>query len=111
MGQRTIRVNALLKREISDLIHTFYKEETVYITITEVDASPGLRNARVYYSVFGDETSQDAAALCFARSATDIRRRVGQKIVLKYLPFLQFILDHSIESGTKLLKIIDELDE
>ena len=111
MGQRTTRVNALLKREISNLIHTFYQDETVYITITEVEVSPDLRNARVYYSTLGDKVSQAAAVSFFSKKASDIRRRVGQKVVLKYLPFFQFILDHSIERGTQLLKIIDELDE
>lgn len=111
MGQRTTRVNALLKREISDLIHTFYQDETVYITITEVDVSPDLRNAKVYYSTLGGKISQEAAVLFFTKKAADIRRRVGQKVVLKYLPFFQFILDHSIERGTQLLKIIDELDQ
>ena len=55
MGQRVVRVNELVNREISDVLHTRFQTEAVYITITEVEVSPDLRHARVYYSVIGKE--------------------------------------------------------
>lgn len=109
MGQRVVRVNELVKREISEVLHTRYKTDSIHITITEVDVSPNLRSARVYYSVIGDAENQKAAAAFFRKEGEDIRRRIGRKIVLKYLPHLEFILDDSMERGARLNRMLDEL--
>ena len=42
MAKRKIRVNELLKREVSDFLHTRYRSEAVYITVTGVDVAPPL---------------------------------------------------------------------
>ena len=110
MSQRTLRVNALLKREISTLIHTVYPQATVAITITDVSTAADLRNARVYYSVVGDAAARAKAKAFFARNHATLRYQIGRRIVLKYLPALQFIYDDSIERGARLLDTIDQLD-
>ncbi|SVB47181.1 uncharacterized protein METZ01_LOCUS200035, partial [marine metagenome] len=51
MGQRTQRVNELIKREISSYLHIRYRSESVYWTITDVSVSADLRNGTVAYSV------------------------------------------------------------
>ena len=53
MSQRQIRVGELIKRELSQLLHRYWKSESVTITLTGVDISPDLKQARVFYSVFG----------------------------------------------------------
>ena len=50
----------MVRREISEILHTRYRSESVGITITEVKVANDLRNARVFYSVLG---SQDDAQL------------------------------------------------
>ena len=109
MGQRIIRVNELVKREISDVLHTRYQSEAVCITISEVIVSPDLRNARVYYSVLGDEEQKRIARKFLGKQASSIRRQLSRRIVLKYLPLLNFIYDDSFERGIHLNEIIDQL--
>jgi len=110
MSQRTVRVNELVKRELGEMLRTQFQEQTVAITITEVDVSPDLRNARVFYSVLGDEAASRDADDFFARHGKELRYRLGRRIVLKYLPALNFIEDESIERGNRVLEILDELD-
>lgn len=110
MSQRTVRVNELIKREISGLLHTRYQAEAVYITISEVDVAPDLRQARVFYSVLGDAVRQVEAAEFFQRYGRDIRQRVGKMVVLKYLPALHFIHDPSLERGSQINAILDSLE-
>ena len=110
MGQRIVRVCELVKREISDLLHTRYQTEAVHITITEVEVSPDLRHARVFYSVVGQDNHEKEAKSFLRRHASDIRHQIGKRIVLKYLPMLEFIPDDSIERGIRLNTLIDELD-
>ena len=109
MGQRLVRVNELVKREISDVLHTRFQTEAVYITITEVEVFPDLRNARVYFSVLGSEDERERAERFLSGHAPEIRRQIGKRIILKYLPALEFISDHSIERGTRLNALLDDL--
>lgn len=108
---RIIRVNELLKREISQILHTDYREQSTAITITEVDVAPDLRTARVYYSVLGDEAAGEVADKLFSSKKKDIRHKISKVIVLKYLPHLKFYRDNSIERGNRVVELLDELDQ
>ncbi len=109
MGQRMLRVSELVKREISDLLHTRYRSEATYITITDVNVSSDLRNARVYFSVIGDSEKAASAARFLTTESRELRRMLGKRIVLKYLPNLNFVYDESQERGAHLNALIDEL--
>tara|TARA_R100000027_G_scaffold8954_1_gene6448 strand:- start:3002 stop:3343 length:342 start_codon:yes stop_codon:yes gene_type:complete len=109
--KRKTRVDVLLRREISQLLHTDYQSEGVYITISEVDVSPDLRQAKVYYSVLGGEKHERAAEKFFRTKASEIRFKVGKVIVLKYLPFFQFVRDNALERGFDMIEKLDDLDK
>jgi ribosome-binding factor A len=110
MSNRTVRVNELLQRELSDILRKRYQSESVAITITEVRVAPDLRDARVFVSVVGTE-EVGAAKLVWLRSkARDIREELGRRIVLKFLPKFEYILDHSALRGARILQALDEID-
>jgi ribosome-binding factor A len=110
VSQRTVRVNELIKREISDILHTRYQAETVAVTVVDVDTSPNLRSARVYYSVLGDAGVSHEAATFFKRYGAEIRRQLSQRIILKYLPRLEFREDEALQRGAHLNQILDTLE-
>lgn len=111
MGQRNLRVNALVKQEVSRILHTRYRGETVRITITDASIASDLRSGRVYYSVLGEESEERAARKFFFRNASEIRRQLGKRIILKYLPHLKYFQDDSIKRGVDLLNVMDQYDE
>ena len=111
MGQRNLRVNVLVQQEVSQLLHTRYQAQTVYITVTDVSISPDLRNGRVYYSVIGGDEEKKKAEKFFRQNAQDIRFHLGKRIVLKYLPYLKFIFDPSIQRGVEIVDLIDQVAE
>jgi len=111
VSQRSVRVNELVKREISDFLHSRYREQTAPITITEADVSPDLRNARIYYSVLGDDAAIAQAADFFSRKHKEIRRHLGSTVILKYTPQLRFHHDAALERGSRVLELLDELEE
>lgn len=111
MGQRIIRVNALILREINDILRTQYQSESVAITVFEVSVSPDLRNAHAYYAVLGDDVEEGRANTFFKQRGQAIRRELGRRVVLKYLPKIKFILDHSMERGARTLSLLDEIDQ
>ena len=111
MGQRLVRVNALLHREISSILRSRYTVEAVAITITGVDVAPDLRQSYVYYSVLGDEQQKEKAKRFFQKNAKEIRYQLGRTVTLKYLPFLKFVADKAVERGNTVSSLLDELNK
>lgn len=109
MSQRVVRVNELLKREISHVLHTRYQAESVQITILSVITSPNLRKAHVRYATHGDNLARVEAERFFNRHGESIRREAGKVIRLKYLPHLTFIYDEGAEAGAQINQLLDEL--
>ena len=109
MSNRTVRVNELLQREISDILRKRHQSEAVTVTITEVRVSPDLRDARVFVSVVGDEAAATEKLRWLRSRSAEIREEVARRIVLKYLPKFEYILDESAIRGARILQVIDEV--
>lgn len=109
MGQRVIRVNELLKREISQVLHTRFRGRATAVTIVQVDAIPNLRRARVFYSVVGDDFQKAEARSFFHRHGHEIQREVVRSVVLKYSPTLEFVYHEGMEQTARLNEIFDNL--
>ncbi len=111
MAQRTVRVNELLQREISDILHTEWRSESVLLTITGVDVAPDLRTAVVFYAVIGDEEAKKAARKLLGKQVNRIRAEVARRIVLKYNPEYKFVYDDSSARGVTLIDTLNKIDE
>ena len=112
MARRMERVNQLLREELSDLARRQLKDPRLgtLMTITEVDASPDLRHARVYVSVMGDAEEQQAAIDALSAAAGYLRRGLRGRLKLRHIPELQFQHDRSMERGSQLLSLIDQVN-
>ena len=111
MSNRMVRVNSLIHREISQIIHTEFQMETVTITITEVKIQSDLRVGKVYYSVLGEEEQIKEAKKFFKRFSGRIKFLLGNAIVLKYIPHITYIYDDSLARGAELVNFMDEFKE
>lgn len=111
MSQRSIRVNELIKREISHLLRLKWQQEAVAITISDVSITPDLRTGHVYYSVVGDAAAQQQAARLFQKKSKEIHLHLGRTIRLKYMPKLKFHYDDSMERGANIIQQLDELEQ
>ena len=110
MSNRTLRVNELVQRELSDILRRRYQAESVAMTITEVRVSPDLRDARVFVSIVGTEEQAEAGLRWLRAQASAIREEISRRIVLKYLPRFEYVLDHSAARGARILQVLDEIE-
>lgn len=110
MSNRTLRVNELLQREFSDILRKRYQSESVALTITEIRVAPDLRDARVFVSVIGDEAKLEEAIRWLKAHTKEIRHELGRRVVLKFMPQFEYIPDHSVEQGTRILRVLDEIE-
>lgn len=111
MSNRTVRINELIQREISDILRRRYQSEAVAMTVTEVRVAPDLRDARVFVSVVGTDDEADEKLRWLRRQAPAIREEVSRRIVLKYLPKFEYILDKSAGRSTRILHMLDEIEK
>ncbi len=105
-----VRVNELVRREISEILHTRFRSECVGITITEVKVANDLRSARVYYAVLGAQEDAKIANVFLKNQGREIRHLLGKRVVLKYTPFLKFVHDESVARGFHMNDLLDEPD-
>lgn len=110
MSNRKIRVGELIKREISDILHTRFQSRAVMITITDVDVSPDNKNARVMYSVIETKNVTRIDAQNFLDTKHPlIKRELCKRIVLKYMPVLEFVFDEKNLAAARVNELLDSL--
>ncbi len=81
------------------------------VSITQVDLSPDLRHARVYFSVLGSDEDRKHT-LAALRSATGyLRSQLAARMTTKRAPELQFMPDQSIERGERIMQLIHQVEQ
>lgn len=109
MKHRLLRVNELVKRELSGIIAREITFESAIVTINHVDVTPDLKNAHVFVSVLGKETPA-CVMTKLEEHRVMLQSELARHVVLKYTPHLIFHLDNSIERGVRVIEIMRELD-
>ncbi len=110
--ERSDRVSELVKREISKIIDQELRDTRLgMVTVTGVDMSRDLKNARVFVSVFGSEEVIKSSLLALNSASQFIRVRMGERVSLRYLPKITFSYDSSTVDGMHMDKLLDEIKE
>ena len=110
MSRRVDRINGLLREEISRLLSREIKDPRLsgLLTITQVRTSPDLRNAKVYLSVLGNDEANTTALQGIQSAATFLRKQLRERLRLKYVPFLTFEIDDSMETSDHIFRLMDQ---
>jgi ribosome-binding factor A len=109
-GNRSHRVGDQILKEISELLLRKVKDPRLKgVTLTDVSVSRDLRRAYVYYSILGEGEQKKQAQEGFESARGYIRREIGERLQLRYVPDVQFRYDNSLEYGQKMERILEEL--
>ncbi len=109
MKHRLLRVNELIKRELSGIIAREIDFGDALVSINHVDVAADLKNAHVFVSVLGPGTGADAINRLEA-SRPGLQAELGRHLTLKYTPHLLFRLDDSIARGSRVIEILQEME-
>jgi len=111
MAHRIERVNSLIRQEISELLQRQVKDPRLgnFITVTEVVTSPDLKYAKVFISYIGNEEERKETLSVLTAAAGFFRRELIKRLTIRNIPELSFHWDDSIERGSRILKLIDEV--
>ena len=112
MSRRTDRINVQLREEISTLLVRQIKDPRLnaVVSITRVEASSDLRNARVYISVLGNDKAKQEALEGIQSAASFLRRELRDRLNMKHTPFLSYHLDGSIEEADQLFRLMNQIN-
>jgi ribosome-binding factor A len=64
-----------------------------FVTVTDVRVSPDLRDATVFYTVYGSEEEAADSAVALESSKGLVRSEVGKRTGIKFTPTVSFIRD------------------
>ncbi len=96
--KRADRVGDLLQREISELLLRRVKDPRLHsVTITQVKVSRDLRHAWVYYNILSGGPTKNSVEVGLAKAHGFIKRELGKRLRLRYLPKIEFLWDDSLE--------------
>jgi len=80
-----------------------------FITLTRVQVTPDLQQARVYYTALGDDPTRRKSARALERAAPFLRRQIGSRLRLRRTPELTFVFDESVAGQDRIEQILDEI--
>ena len=111
-SQRQLRVGEELRHLISNALHreTFYDVvlENNNITVTEVNVSPDLKNAKVYIMPLGGENKIEVLE-SLNKIKGYIQKLISSEIQLRQIPRLSFVIDTTFEYANKIDNILHNI--
>jgi len=110
MSLRLLRVCELIKRELGMIIGREIKFEAPLVSVRAVDITPDLKNAHVFISAIGTKWQKEEALKELNEKRQHLQHELSRRVILKYTPLLHFQLDESIERGTRVLSLLDEIE-
>lgn len=104
------RINDEMQKEIAEILRVVKdpRVSEAFISVTGVEATPDLKFAKVYYSVFTGDKKEIAKGL--RSSAGYIRGQLAKRMNLRMTPELTFIEDGSIAYGAHISKILSGIE-
>src|SRR3954452_4197184 len=114
MNRRLERLNDQIREELGNLLLFEVRDprlEGRLVSITHVDVSPDLYNARVSFSVMGTPKEQEDAHKALTAAAAFFHRELKSRLEIRRVPFLEFRKDNSLEEGARMLEMLAHVQQ
>ena len=109
-GKRSVRVGDQIQKEVSMILLERVKDPRVKsVTVTGIRLSDDLKLARIYYSVMGPKDQVEGAQAGLDSARGFIKRQIGLRMGLRYVPEIKFVHDSSLEKGSYMDKLFAEI--
>ncbi|MEE8638752.1 MAG: 30S ribosome-binding factor RbfA [Candidatus Margulisiibacteriota bacterium] len=109
---RVERVAELIREKISKIIRENVSDPRIgFVSITRVDVSPDLENAKVFVSILGNDEKKKECMSGLDSATRFIRGKLGHMLEMRLVPEIKFVHDDSLEKGSRVLGIISRLEK
>jgi len=109
-GSRPDRVADQIRAELALLLARDVHDPGIgFVTITRVQMTPDLQQARIFYTSLGDDKTRSNSGRALARAVPFLRRQIGSRLRLKRVPDLTFSYDESIAGQDRIEQLLAEI--
>ncbi|BAC13556.1 30S ribosome-binding factor RbfA [Oceanobacillus iheyensis] len=109
---RAHRIAEQMKKELGEILSRKIKDPRVgFVTVTDVEVTGDLQQAKVYISVLGDEKKKQDTLLGLSKAKGFIRSEIGNRIRLRKTPEITFEFDEALEQGNRIETILRDLNK
>ena len=109
-SRRMQKVAEAIREVVSMSILADLKDPRVRdVTVTYVEVTADLRQAKIHVSVMGDETKQNLSLRGLESAAGFLQSKVAKRIDTRYTPRLAFMLDLGVKRSIAISKILQEV--
>ncbi|MFH1746793.1 MAG: 30S ribosome-binding factor RbfA [Planctomycetota bacterium] len=110
MPHRTEKLGHAIRAVLAEAIQTRLSDPRIELltSITHVEVSADLSLARVYVSVMAPEVRRKLCLQALHGASGRLRRALGERLVMRIVPRLEFVLDDSIQRAFNTVQAIDE---
>jgi ribosome-binding factor A len=109
-GKRAVRVGDVILKEVAQLLIEKVRDPRVRgVTLTGIRLSDDLKLARIFYSVMGDDTRVNEAQKGLESATGFLKREIGRRAGLRYIPDIKFAYDPSLETGDQMERLFDKI--
>src|SRR5919202_4322410 len=109
-GSRPDRVADQIRGELGELLARDVHDPGLgFVTITRVQVSADLQQARVFYTALGEDRARRNSERALHRASPFLRRQIGSRLRLKRVPELQFLYDESIAGQDRIEQLLNEI--
>jgi ribosome-binding factor A len=109
-GSRPDRVADQIRGELGELLAREVHDPGLgFVTITRVQVTADLQQARVFYTALGEERARRNSERALHRASPFLRRQIGSRLRLRRVPELQFLYDESIAGQDRIEQLLNEI--
>jgi ribosome-binding factor A len=104
VGHRLLRINESIKETLSSVITAEgLKDPRVgFVTVTGVETTPDLRQAKVYVSVLGGRPEREETLKALEKSRGYLQAQINSSLHMKRTPQLQFFYDDTLDNALRI---------
>jgi ribosome-binding factor A len=79
------------------------------VTVTRVEVTPDMREAKVYVSIMGSDAAQRTCLHGLQSAAGFLQQKIAKRIDTRYTPRLRFELDMGVKRSIAISRMLDEV--
>jgi ribosome-binding factor A len=107
MNRRVEKVQALLQKEVGEYLKR--QELTALTTISKVEATPDLKHAKVWVTIFGDNRVQETVFGELNNCLKEMQRELNRKLKMRFVPRISFTVDHAEEYSSHIEDLLRKI--
>jgi ribosome-binding factor A len=109
-SRRVLKAAEAIREVVSMTILTELRDPRISdVTVTAVEVSADMRQAKVHVSIMGDETKQNLALRGLQNASGFLQSKIAKRIDTRYTPRLRFQLDHGVKHSIEVSRILNEV--